>query len=231
MLPNTTSPEVGRPDVAVLPVGSFEQHGPYLPLATDTIVATEIARRAADTYGLLLLPPVTFSCSHEHAAFPGTVSISAPTLAHVIEDVSSDLARGGIERLVVVNGHGGNAVLTNVVQQANVAGRRMALAPTSHHWTAARRAAGCGATTHQDMHAGEAETSILLAIAPELVRPGWENGDREADDRSLLTLVGMEGYTDSGVIGRPSLATAAKGGALLDSLVGQLGEVIELLRK
>ena len=231
MLPNTTSPEVGQPDVAVLPVGSFEQHGPYLPLATDTIIAAEIARRAADAYGLLLLPPVTFSCSHEHAGFPGTVSISASTLAHVIEDISADLARGGIERLAVVNGHGGNAVLTNVVQQANVAGRRMALAPTSHHWTAAREAAGCGATTHQDMHAGEAETSILLAIAPELVRPGWENGDCEADDRSLLTLVGMEAYTDSGVIGRPSLATAAKGGALLDSLVGQLGEAVELLRK
>lgn len=231
MLPKITSPEVGRPDVAVLPVGSFEQHGPYLPLATDTIIATEIARRAADAYGLLLLPPVTFSCSHEHAAFPGTVSISASTLAHVIEDISADLARGGIERVTVVNGHGGNAVLTNVVQQANVARRRMALAPTSHHWTAAREAAGCGATTHQDMHAGEAETSILLAIAPELVRPGWESGDCEADDRSLLTLVGMEGYTDSGVIGRPSLASAAKGAALLGSLVGQLGEVVELLRK
>jgi creatinine amidohydrolase len=81
------------------------------------------------------------------------------------------------------------------------------------------------------MHAGEAETSILLAIAPELVPPGWESGDCEADDRSLLTLVGMEGYTDSGVIGRPSLASAAKGAALLGSLVGQLGEVVELLRK
>jgi len=213
----------------VLPVGSFEQHGPYLPLATDTIIATEIARRAADTYGLLLLPPVVFSCSHEHSAFPGTVSITASTLVHVIEDVSADLARGGVERLVVVNGHGGNAVLTNVVQQANVARRHMALVPTSYHWTAARVAAGCGATTHQDMHAGEAETSILLAIAPELVRPGWESGDCEADDRSLLTLVGMEGYTNSGVIGRPSLASAEKGASLLDSLVGQLGEVVTLL--
>lgn len=231
MLPNTTSTEVGRPDVAVLPVGSFEQHGPYLPLSTDTIIATEIARRAADAYGLLLLPPVTFSCSHEHAAFPGTVSISASTLVNVVEDVSADLARGGVERLVVVNGHGGNAVLTNVVQQANVARRHMALVPTSYHWTAARAAAGCGATTHQDMHAGEAETSILLAIAPELVRPGWESGDCEADDRSWLTLVGMEGYTSSGVIGRPSIASAAKGAALLDSLVGQLGEAVGLLRK
>jgi len=231
VLPNSISADIGHPDVAVLPVGSFEQHGPYLPLATDTVIATEVARRAAEAYDLFLLPAISFSCSHEHAAFPGTVSISAATLAHVIEDISADLARGGVERLVVVNGHGGNALLTNVVQQANVARRRMLLFPTSYHWTAAREAAECVATTHQDMHAGEAETSILLSVAPELVRTGWEEGDCEADDRALLTLVGMAGYTRSGVIGRPSLATPEKGQALLDALVAQLHEPLQLMRQ
>jgi creatinine amidohydrolase len=231
VLPNSTSSEIGPFDVAVLPVGSFEQHGPYLPLTTDTLIAAEVARRAADSYGLFLLPPVTFSCSHEHDGFPGTVSISAATLAHVIEDISEDLARGGVERLVIVNGHGGNALLTNVVQEANVTRRAMLLFPTSHHWTAAREAAGCLATTHEDMHAGEAETSILLAIAPDLARSGWEDGDCEADDRSLLTMVGMVGYTRSGVIGRPSLATAEKGRALLDALVSQLEQPLKLLRE
>ena len=66
--------------VAVLPVGSFEQHGDFLPLATDTIVACLIAQRIAADYDLFLLPPVTISCSHEHAAFPGTVSVSAATM-------------------------------------------------------------------------------------------------------------------------------------------------------
>ena len=117
--------------VAVLPVGSFEQHGAFLPLITDTVVACLIARRVSADYGLLLLPPVTLSCSHEHSGFAGTVSVSASTLAAVVADVAESLRASGIDRLAVVNGHGGNYVLSNVVQQANVAGPRMTLFPTA----------------------------------------------------------------------------------------------------
>jgi creatinine amidohydrolase len=229
VLPSATSPETRDKTVAVLPIGSFEQHGPCLPLTTDTLIASELARRGARAYGLLLLPPVCFSCSHEHGAFPGTVSITSTTLTHVIEDVAEDLRRSGISKLVLVNGHGGNSVLTNIVQQANSSGRTMLLYPTSYDWAAARDAAGCETTNHQDMHAGEAETSILLAIAPDQVRPGWESLDHEVDDRSLLTLVGMEGFTESGVIGRPSRASAEKGEALLEALVAGLSQPLKEL--
>ncbi|MFI6848739.1 creatininase family protein [Kitasatospora sp. NPDC050467] len=77
--------------IAVLPVGSFEQHGAHLPLTTDTVVAGLIAQRIATDYDLLLLPPVTVSCSHEHAHMPGTVSISAATLYAVINDIRKSL--------------------------------------------------------------------------------------------------------------------------------------------
>jgi creatinine amidohydrolase len=93
--------------VAVLPVGSFEQHGGFLPLITDTIVACLIARRLSTDYDLLLLPPVTLSCSHEHSGFAGTVSITVESLTAVVTDVADSLRRSGIERLAIVNGHGG----------------------------------------------------------------------------------------------------------------------------
>src|SRR5437588_264402 len=170
-----TSPEEGdrHSDVAVLPVGSFEQHGPHLPLITDTVIACAIADVLARAYDLHLLPPLTFSCSHEHAAFPGTVSISPSTLAAVVADILTDIARAGIDHLVLVNAHGGNYVLSNVVQQANVTRRMAVLFPGSADWKVARVAAGCATGTHDDMHAGEVETSILLHVAPDLLRGGW----------------------------------------------------------
>ncbi|TFV33535.1 creatininase family protein [Streptomyces sp. T1317-0309] len=224
MLPSDTSQDVrtraagpGR-QVAVLPVGSFEQHGPCLPLATDTLVACAIAREIAAAHPVHLLPPVTISCSHEHAAWPGTVSISSVTLHAVVRDIAESLRRSGVEALVLVNGHGGNYVLGNVVQESVGSGVRMALFPAPEDWDEARDRAGVRTSLLSDMHAGEIETSILLHCHPELVRPGYESTDFIADDRRHLLTLGMSAYTESGVIGRPSLASADKGKRLLAAL-------------
>jgi creatinine amidohydrolase len=217
--------------IAVLPVGSFEQHGRYLPLTTDTIVACAIGRAIAERYPVMLLPPITISCSHEHAAGPGTESISARTLHQVLADISAALQVSGVNRLVLVNGHGGNYLLSNVVQEASVGQPRMALFPTSGDWTEARRAAGMQTGNHEDMHAGEAETSILLHVAPQLVRAGNETGDWLTDDRPHLLSLGMAAYTDSGVIGRPSLGTATKGEAALASLAKSFDAVFIVMNE
>lgn len=212
----TSTDEAARAaDVAVLPVGSFEQHGDHLPLATDTLIASIIAKRVAEDYNLFLLPPITISCSHEHAGFAGSVSISSTTLHTIIKDVQRSLERAGIHKLAIVNGHGGNYVLSNVVQEANVDGPRMVLFPHSTDWQDARQGADCETTNHDDMHGGEAETSILLAQAPELVRESYRSADFLADDRRHLLAQGIRGYTEAGVIGLPSKATAEKGHALL----------------
>ncbi|MBK1784450.1 creatininase family protein [Prauserella cavernicola] len=215
--------------VAILPVGSFEQHGNHLPLTTDTVIACVIANKLAAAYNVLTLAPVTFSCSHEHEGFAGTVSLSSRTLINIIGDVQASLERSSVRHLVLVNGHGGNYVLSNIVQEANVSARRLALFPGRRDVEAARRHAGMETGVSEDMHGGEWETSILLNEHPELVGQTYKDSDHEAADRPHLLVTGMQGYTTRGIIGRPSLATATKGADALDSLVQSFAATLEVL--
>lgn len=97
LLPTTTTSDEKYRDakIAVLPVGSFEQHGDYLPLVTDTVVAVAVSRELSNAYSLFQLPPVTISCSHEHRAWRGTVSISPTTLHSLVNDIYHSIADSG----------------------------------------------------------------------------------------------------------------------------------------
>ena len=165
-----------------------------------------------------------------NTAFPGHRELSATTLAAVIGDMSRSLGQQDVNALIVVNGHGGNYVLANIVQEANTVNAiRVGLYPSRDDWTEARHAAGISSNNHDDMHAGELETSILLAAHPTYVRVGWQNSDHTASDRRYLTTLGIGAYTKSGVIGYPSRANADKGYLVLDHLGQAAGKLITLL--
>lgn len=129
------------------------------------------------------------------------------------------------------NAQGGNYVLANLAQEANVGRRSVLLYPTPVDWADARAAADCIGSTADDMHAGEAETSILMHIVPQLVRPSWSDADWEAHyPRRLLTLIGVDGYSPNGVIGRRSAATPDKGRRLLEALTAGFDYPLKRLR-
>jgi creatinine amidohydrolase len=149
----------------------------------------------------------------------------------IIDDIAASLLRQGIRYLAIINGHGGNYVLGNVAQEASVSHvHRMLLYPSRNDWNAARVNAGCQTDGHADMHGGELETSLMLYGAPELVRDGWRDADHEGTDRPDLLVKGMHEYTTTGIIGRPSLATAHKGAAILDSLAATFEDRLTQLR-
>ncbi|MEY4172840.1 MAG: hypothetical protein RI900_5 [Actinomycetota bacterium] len=198
-----------RPALLVLPVGSCEQHGPHLPLDTDTRIAVALAQGLAEKYeegDLLVAPPLAVSASGEHAGFPGTLSIGSDVFEQVlVELVRSADWSGGV---VLVNGHGGNrTAVQRAVRLLEGEGRKVLA-----WWP---RVPG------GDAHAGHTETSLMLAIAPELVH--MERAELGvtaplADIIDELRTGGVVSVSRNGVLGDPLRANATHGRTLLTRL-------------
>jgi creatinine amidohydrolase len=195
-----------------LPLGSLEQHGPHLPLDTDTRIAEAVARGlAARRPDVAVAPPVAYGASGEHAAFPGTLVVGhEPLAAMLVELVRS--ARTSFRGVVVVNAHGGNeATLAEVARRSAAEGDDVLV------WGAA--------VPGGDAHAGRTETSLLLAIDAGVVcLEVAEPGCTEPIDALLprLRAEGVRPVSSNGVLGDPTGASAEEGRALLDALVADL---------
>jgi mycofactocin system creatininase family protein len=206
-------PQVPEAPLLVLPTGSCEQHGPHLPMGTDTVVARAVAAglvavlRAASV-PVVEAPVLAYGASGEHEGFPGTVSIGQDALRAVLIEIGRS-ARRWAGRLLVVNGHGGNAV------PVAEAVRRLRYEGDDAAWTTCAVPGG-------DAHAGRAETSLLLALAPQAVRLHHAvAGDPRPIGELLADLrrTGVAGVSANGVLGDPAGASAAEGSALLADLV------------
>lgn len=216
------------PRFALVPIGSFEQHGKHLPMTTDTIIAELIGNEVCQQLNGLMTPAVAITCSHEHAGFGLSLSVSASTLIDVLKDIVASIDAAGLELTVLLNAHGGNYVVGNVAQELNVGNPRVFVCPTRQHWEEACAFAGIEKSISADMHGGEIETSILMHARPDTVRTDLIE-DCEATDRPLLTFYGMQHYTQSGIIGFPSKASPEKGRKLLQRLGQAIARDIDAL--
>ena len=216
---------IEKSKIAFFPIGSTEQHGPHLPVTTDSIIATSITKELSKFFNdVYVLPCMPFSMSFEHAAFSGTISLRTVSLECVVRDVVKSLSEQYLP-CVIINFHFGNNALSNFVQELSHDGYKVMLTPSARLLAKAYADAGISNTPSQDMHAGEAETSLLLHLCPELVNLS-KVVDIDVPDRPLLNTVGFKGYTSSGVIGFPSLASAQKGKKLVKSLTSLISKDI-----
>ncbi len=227
-------------DVALLPVGAIEQHGPHLPLDTDAWDARRLAHDVAEACAAprpLVLPLVPYGVSYHHADFAGTIAISPETLSRIVVDIGLAAARHGVKKLVIVNGHGGNIPALQFAAQI--------INRDAHIFTCVDTGETSDAEiarlieTKNDVHAGEYETSTSLALRPELVDmeraaaqvPHFSN--RYLDFSSSVSVswfARTSRISPTGVMGDPTKASAEKGRAMWAVMVRNLVELVETLK-
>jgi len=221
--------------LVIIPLGSFEQHGPHAPLGTDTFICYEICLRLARKLNGVTVPPVWFSVSEEHMDFAGTITISPETFCNYMSDIILSLERGGFRKILVLNGHGTNESYFPLIQakvEKGLSGEGELEVLFLSYWTALppneRDYLG---SLKWGLHANAFETSLILAILPELVKniknsshfPDVSGLDVNDLDAVLFRSL-IEG--SNGVWGDPTNASVEKGESLLARIESSLANIL-----
>ena len=242
----TISEENGS--VAIVPVGSIEQHGYHLPVATDTILAAAIARlgaeRVADQLPVVVTPPLWSGLSPHHMDFGGTITLETETMIDVLQDIAASILDNGFDAVLFLNGHGGNTSLidTAVSKIGNEFPDAQILSLTyirlAESFIDQIRESDIGGMAH----GGEFETSLMLHLRPDVVRLNQAEATYLDDPYDLRRQDLFKGgplsvyrpfreYSDSGAIGDPELATAEKGKEFYDRIGDEMSVLIEAMHE
>jgi creatinine amidohydrolase len=244
--------EIKETDVALIPIGSNEQHGYHMPMGSDTYCAFEVAKRTAEKENAIVAPAIPYGISHCHMSFPGTITLNTDTLFRVMTDICDSLFKHGVKKFVLINGHGHNNPTLQTFMDEFKAPRDV------HLFLIQWWIAGFKLTTElwspdredlPDGHAADVETSAMLAIDPDLV-------DMDRADKVVLSTLGksrikfnkstaaallgypvdlvtvsdFKQFTQSGVIGSALNASTDKGETVLNKVSDFLAELVRELK-
>ncbi len=212
--------------VGLVPVGATEQHGPHLPVGTDTLIAQAICDEASARTGALVLPAMPVGVSYGHGTeLPGTLSLSPDLLAEVIRQYALWAAMSGVRRLLFVNAHLGNTSTIGIATDVLRLHHPELRVGTVDWWACDARVTAEATADGADIHANRAETSLVMAVAPELVHAD-RIADADDEDRThgLVFRYTAPALSKNGVTGRPSEATPELGCALLARIADAVAE-------
>ncbi len=213
---------------AILPVGATEQHGPHMGCGMDALLADRLCAAAGERTGVLVLPAMPYGCSIGHSRrWPGTLTLSPAALIEVAKQIGTSAYRSGVRRLFIVNTHAGNSAPLRCALDMLRAEHDSLMVALINSPSLSARVRDAHFSDGEDWHANDAETSLMLAIEPGMVR---QELLREADDPDRTTGLVFSHPVNrtslNGVTGKPSVATAEKGARLFEWMVEDLSETI-----